>query len=323
MSTASQASQPRGGVAGRKRAPAGTYSRYMGRSAGTVVYLHGVGGLREDWQRPLREAVGPAPGILAVEYADLLTAPTGMAHRVGRAAPLGDLGRGSRDPARAAYVERQRALARVLESSGEAIPPGTSWPAGLLRPGGLPDRLPLPQMMRAPVFGLDQVGRYLEEPACRDAVLSRVAAAMAAAAPPVVLIGHSLGSIVAADLIDHDDMRVELLVTLGSPLGHAAIEAGPAGSFPYGRIGGWLNVVHLLDPVPFGRGLSTRFPAALDAYLPVLASPRGIVSAMAGLARVATAHLESTYLSSQTVASAVRYGLSLPSSTAAHTGPAA
>ena len=75
-------------------------------------------------------------------------------------------------------------------------------------------------------------------------------------------------------------------------------------------VGAWLNVVHLLDPVPAGRGLRDAFPAACDAYLspmPGLTAPTGALARFASaVAGAATSHLDSTYLASRTVLAAVR-----------------
>ncbi|MFM9135962.1 MAG: hypothetical protein ACKOT0_11140 [bacterium] len=293
----------------------------MAPSAGSLVYLHGVGGLRAGWDAAVADSLAPGTARIAVEYADLLSTDASTGDAWSRDATVGaDVdeaagasGRSGRDDAgREAYVLRQRALADALEEDGESVPRGMAWPAGLPRPGDLPDRLPLPRVLRAPMFGLDQVGRYFDSGDRRAAVQERVIAALREAPAPVVVVGHSLGSVVALEALADPRVRVRMLVTAGSPLGHAAVaDAVAPGPFPYARVGHWLNLVHLLDPVPFGRGVSTRFPAAHDAFLPVLAGvdSRSIPSALAGVGRLATAHLESTYLRSRTFATALQFAL--------------
>ena len=276
-------------------------------SLGTVVYLHGMGGARPTWAHPLglHDVATIAP-----HYADLLEPSTTVYAR--RRTPAMPVEASTVDRER--YVDRQRALADAIESVGEAVPRGTSWPSVFPHPARLPDRLPLPQVLRTPLFGIDQVGRYLDDEARRAAIIERVRAALTAARPPVVVLAHSLGSVVMADMLGDLPRDIELLVTLGSPLGHEAVSSAvTAGPFPYGRVGGWVNVIHLLDPVPFGRGLSDRQPAALDTYLPVLAGSPSRLAALPwlvnGIARAATAHLDTTYLSSETVRAAVQIGL--------------
>ncbi|MFM9048705.1 MAG: hypothetical protein ACKOMX_01485 [Actinomycetota bacterium] len=291
-------------------------------TAGTVVYLHGMGGSRPGWADALRGGVD----VMAPDYSDLLDLSRDV-----YAAPRVR----SRDEARtpdaahrASYLARQRELSRVVHGIGEAMPPGASWPAALPHPARLPDRLPLPQVLRTPLFGIDQVGRYLDDSSRRAAVVDRVRGQLTRAQAPVVVIAHSLGSVVMVDVLDDLPCEVAALVTIGSPLGHDAVAGALApGPFPYDRVGWWANLVHLLDPVPFGRGIAGRFPAAYDVYLPVLAglSARSAVRAVPspgwpealsavpwitqGIARAATAHLETTYLSTRTMHAMIDFAL--------------
>jgi len=274
------------------------------RVHGSITYLHGVGGARAAWWRPLTRALGGLTvDLVAPAYDDLLTT-SGRVH--ARRASVGVTA--TTDEARHAYVERQRRLTDLVDAVGESS--RLVWPAGLPHPSSLADRLPLASMLRAPVFGLDQMGRYLDDDARRAAVLHRAAHALLRAPRPRVVVAHSLGSVVAWDLLADSRIDIDLLITLGSPLAHPAVQAS-AVAFPYHRVGAWLNVVHLLDPVPFGRGVSTRFPAAHDAFLPVLAGvdARTVASTVAGVGRLATAHLETTYVRSRTFATAMQFVL--------------
>jgi hypothetical protein len=247
--------------------------------------------------------------LVAPAYDDLLTTSGRIHARRDPPHPTACV-----DEDRGAYVERQRRLADLIDAVGEST--RLSWPMGLPQPAELADRLPLASILRAPVFGLDQVGRYLDDDARRAAVLHRAATAILRAPRPRVVIAHSLGSVVAWDLLADPRIDVDLLVTLGSPLAHPAVQAAPT-AFPYDRVGAWLNVVHLLDPVPAGRGLRDAFPAACDAFLsplPPPATPGGsFARAVAAVAGVATSHLDSTYLASHTVLSAVREAMHVTS----------
>lgn len=293
---------------------------------GTVVYLHGMGGARPSWADSLRVRAD----VIAPDYSELLSGSrdVDVASRARQQAHHDSLDESALVRERESYLARQRSLADVVQAVGEAMPAGSSWPAVLPHPARLPDRLPLPQVLRSPVFGIDQVGRYLDDESRRGAVLDRVRDCLQHAKPPVVVLAHSLGSVVAVDMLADLPCDLGALITLGSPLGHQAVadEVAPA-PFPYARVGAWANLVHLLDPVPFGRGLADRFPAAHDVYLPVLAglSARSAVQAAApttwadarralpwvtqGIARAATAHLETTYLSTRTMAAIVEFGL--------------
>ena len=279
---------------------------------GSVVYLHGVGGAREMWWRPIREALGGLTvDLVAPSFDDLLTT-SGSVH----ARRLIGLPPASSDAARLAYRDRQRDLIALIDAVGESR--SWSWPAMLPHPADIAERLPLTQLVRTPVFGLDQVGRYLDDDARRAAVLHRVTQSLLRAPRPRVVIAHSLGSVVAWDVLADPRVHIDLLVTLGSPMGQPAVtmESMP---FPYDRVGSWLNVVHPLDPVPAGRGLGESFPAACDAFLSPTAgwaSPTNTLARLAAaVAGAATAHLDSTYLTSSTVHAAIREAMRTPLNT--------
>lgn len=276
---------------------------------GSVVYLHGVGGVRKDWSRPIREALGTVTvDFVAPAYDDVLTT-SGSVHALRREAEQ----RGVGDDARLAYRARQQRLVELIDAVGEST--AVSWPTALPHPADIAERLPLTRVLRAPLFGLDQVGRYLDDGARRAAVLHRASVALLRAPRPRVVVAHSLGSIVAWDLLADPRIEIDLLVTLGSPLSQPAMEVEPL-TFPYSRVGSWLNVVHLLDPVTAGRGLAGRFPAASDVFLPPTtgwASPTNAVARVAAaVAGAATAHLDSSYLTSPTVHAAIRETLRAP-----------
>ncbi|MEK9737876.1 MAG: hypothetical protein VW239_11190, partial [Candidatus Nanopelagicales bacterium] len=264
-------------------------------SAGSVVFLHGVGGVRPDWSRPIA-GLNDGVAFTAPTYADLLR-PEAILHR---RSPQPSEHRHVDDQARLRYLDRQQDLGERVRRDGDALPAGMSWPSGLPRPGDLSTRL-------------DQVGRYLDDAQRRDAVTHRVRPSVLMAPRPRVLIAHSLGSVVALDLLLDPRVELDLLITVGSPLGHEAVhgELPVADVFPYDRVGGWLNVVHLLDPVPLGRGLHPRFPAAHDAFVPMISADVAGVEALPRLigtaGRALTAHLDSTYLATDTVRAAIRH----------------
>lgn len=298
----------------------------MGLSAGggSVVYLHGVGPVRTRWRAPVTRAVaGTRAALISAEYADLLTSTTRVHAMPLRSQPDARPGEPARDvlagpPGRAdevrrSYVARQRYLTDLVTRVGEST--STPWPAGLPHPAEIADRLPWAGVLRAPVLGLDQVGRYLDDDARRAAVRQRIVSTLARAPRPRVVVAHSLGSMVAWDALADHRVEIDLLITLGSPLAHPTL-APSASDIPYARLGAWLNVVHLLDPVPAGRGLADAFPAAVDAFLrptaPVSATGSPIARWISTVATAATSHLESTYLESRTVIAAMRQALGAP-----------
>lgn len=286
------------------------------RSDGSVVYLHGVGDVRDRWEAPVARALaGLRVQLTAPEYSDLLSSSPA---EVPAIVPIADIGaiesrRWASDHDRRAYVDRQRRVADLVHRVGEST--RATWPTALPHPADVSDHLPLHAVLRTPVLGLDQVGRYLDDADRRAAVLQRVVSALADTPRPRVVIAHSLGSLIAWDALEDPRTEIDLLVTLGSPLARAALAPGRM-DFPYDRVGAWLNMVHLLDPVPAGRGLGATFPAAVDAYLAPWsdngehASP--IDRVVSAVTRLAISHLESTYLESRTVAAVMRDALLAP-----------
>jgi hypothetical protein len=118
---------------------------------------------------------------------------------------------------------------------------------------------------RALVFNLKQVHRYLEEPELRELVRQRVADQVTGDSR--VLVGHSLGSVVAYEaLCAHPDWPIRGLVTLGSPLGMAnlifeRLDPPPTdrmGAWP-GGVGSWVNVADQGDVVALVKQLASRF----------------------------------------------------------------
>ncbi len=106
-----------------------------------------------------------------------------------------------------------------------------------------------------------QVVRYLHEPALRQQVQARVAGVVGA--DTRVLIGHSLGSVVAFEAACRMGGRLPLLVTLGSPLGirrlvYDRLEPQPP-RFP-GPVDRWVNVAADDDIVAAVPDLTGLFP---------------------------------------------------------------
>lgn len=137
--------------------------------------------------------------------------------------------------------------------------------------------------------------RYLADPQLRHAVLHRVLADLGEQ-QDLVIVAHSLGSVVAIDLLHHlpANVRVRRLVTIGSPAGTQGFhKSGPerlleAKNFPYHRVDSWINVFSPWDPITFGRGLSGLFPAAADVRIEL---PRWEHAAHAYLSHPVTARV--------------------------------
>jgi hypothetical protein len=93
---------------------------------------------------------------------------------------------------------------------------------------------------------LRQVRRYLVDPVVKATIDARVADRVGDGCR--VLIGHSLGSVVAYEYLrQHPGHRVELLLTLGSPLGLRMVRSRlSVGALD---VAAWVNVRDLRDPV--------------------------------------------------------------------------
>ena len=238
----------------------------------TVLYLHGVGERVRGgrWRATLDRALAghglaplrPGEDLLVPDYVDLLAGdrPLPAPPVVG---PTYDAARAA--AARAVFMAERQRLADALGAPGRGrhLVPSPLYDAGRHAWGAVS------RSMR-------HVEHYRRDPALRRLVLDRVLSALDARARPasgdhdeVVVLAHSLGSLVALDLLPHlpAGVSVPRLVTLGSPAGWPSLHRGPGrtdASFPYDRVGSWVNLHSPRDLVPLGRGSARLFPAALD-----------------------------------------------------------
>ena len=105
----------------------------------------------------------------------------------------------------------------------------------------------------------------------RNAIFARLLAEIPSNAD-LVIVAHSLGSVVAADLLyrlpEHTELR--MLITLGSPLTLGPLRrhlARRRQRFPYEVVGPWINLCGTGDFVTGFRGLSPVFAEALDVFV--------------------------------------------------------
>lgn len=153
-------------------------------------------------------------------------------------------------------------------------------------------------------FALDlpifvQAKNYLEDENIRAHVLRRVLNSMPHAGN-IVLVGHSLGSVVAADVLRRlpNELRVVGMVTIGSPLASSRFgERGLAEGLDEApaNLDWWVNYWNVLDPVSGHRGLSSRFPWVLDRKISSSVSTK--------------VHSAATYLANPVIVEAIGYGL--------------
>ncbi|MFF0162353.1 hypothetical protein ACFYRY_33145 [Streptomyces sp. NPDC005263] len=126
---------------------------------------------------------------------------------------------------------------------------------------------------RALIADLKQVRAFLCDAEMKRQVLDRVAGCVESNTR--VLIGHSLGSVVAYEaLCAHPEWAVHTLVTLGSPLGipHVVFDRltprpQQGRGTPPPSISRWLNIADLGDPVALEKRLADRFGSGVQDEL--------------------------------------------------------
>ena len=147
-----------------------------------------------------------------------------------------------------------------------------------------------------------EVDRYLNLPDRREAARAMVAARLAEYSP-LVVIAHSLGSVVAYEaLFDQPGSPIDLLVTVGSPLGMPGVIFEKLRPAPVGGIGAkppgvirWVNIADPGDFVAVPRHLHKLFQGISSD----LEAPIGVLQfhkAAAYLASPAVSGLLAAYL---------------------------
>lgn len=226
-----------------------------------LLYLHGVGddGTRLDWFELLDLGQDT---LLAPDYSDLLNAEP-----ANFLVPQDNYPTKSNpaDSARRDYRSGQVRLHEDLLSFGStSILPGRR--SGFSR---------VPQFIDAIAeelvvgFVFESVSQYASDAARRRAIRRRVTDSLPSQGCELVVVGHSLGALVALDLVAHlpDNVHVELLVTAASALARRKVPEETLHlrhEFPYDRVGVWLNVYNTSDAVTRGAPIGPRFPQAID-----------------------------------------------------------
>lgn len=234
-----------------------------------LVFIHGVGGAltRSAWLSPLSDAMAGLGhsrpersdiAIVTVDYrAALLSAQEARLPEETWRKPKDD-GLHLAD-----YQARRAETARLVQHFKATAP------SSGLGAMPLPSAAALGQLVETLLRNLrEEARRYRSEEAARAAVLSRALADLRGHTR-LVVVAHSLGSVVAADLVKRlpRAVVVDQLITIGSPLPLHRFWpfVDLAGDeFPFDRIRSWVNVFDSLDPVSVGRGIGGRCPEATD-----------------------------------------------------------
>lgn len=145
-----------------------------------------------------------------------------------------------------------------------------------------------------------QARNYLSKPHVRAQVLSCILQQIPQSGS-VVIVGHSLGSVIAADLLRRlpEEVQVVGLVTIGSPLANGNFNVDKLKDVlqePPGNLDWWVNFWSGTDPVAAKRGVSSAFPWMLDFLIHTSPAP-------------GAAHSAAQYLANKSVAEAIGFGL--------------
>lgn len=238
----------------------------MGEREFKVVYLHGIGGATESrqWLDPLNRELAAAgfdtlksDDVIDFDYSGILQ----------RSRPLADI-----DEPRATWKSAEEASS---EAESEYLARSAKFES-IIEKHQLRVSIPEAKVVREPVGDavgalLSEVRHYAHDEQTRREIWRLVLAELPRRGS-IVLIGHSLGSVIAVDLVERlpEELKVSCLITLGSPLGtvgtlrkHSALLARSEG-FPFERVFQWVNVYEFRDPVTGGVGISSHYPMALD-----------------------------------------------------------
>lgn len=237
----------------------------------TLVYVHGAGESTSDgrgWIDDIARALQRCGyDIDEDRLAERTVSPSYTTHLQEHVAPTGSQGFGdlptrrasSSHEARADFAERQLALTQSLPPdfpADEAIVRTLRRAAGNDRLVGAFARRRVPD-----------AARYAESEARREAVRRAVAIALDGVSGEIVLVGHSLGSVIALDLLSRlpENVQVSRFVTIGSPLGLPIFKdlvATWAPAFPYDATETWINFYDPDDPVTGGSGVANAITKA-------------------------------------------------------------
>lgn len=235
-----------------------------------VVFLHGIGdgdpnyGWLDGLNRGLKQG-GHEPidreRVIAPRYSSYLRTEG----RSGKLPPI-TYRPTEEATARRDFERRQARVQRLLRMQHGVRPFGFN-----LIPDLVWEFSPELVVDHLPIMDLDQVRRYVRDEKVRADVMNHILDFLPTYGD-VLLIAHSLGSVIAIDLLDHlhENLHVRRFITIGSPANIRALHEGSERllkKFPYARVDDWSNFINARDIVTGGRGLASTFPGAQDFLL--------------------------------------------------------
>jgi pimeloyl-ACP methyl ester carboxylesterase len=137
------------------------------------------------------------------------------------------------------------------------------------RPTSPYDFFPKEWVTRFLMNRMPEIQRYRAQPEVRAAVRARCLEQLPKG--DLLVVAHSLGSVVAFDLLHYlpKDSHVELLLTIGSPMARRPWRDTLdefRGQFPTGLVTTWVNLVNKGDWVTAGDGIHLWYPQAIDTF---------------------------------------------------------
>jgi pimeloyl-ACP methyl ester carboxylesterase len=242
----------------------------------SLVFIHGRYMASADWMGAIRTGLKVAGrqdlpedlDIVEVDYADVL-------HDVLASMPPREIEPSEPSPD---FARHQRMVRLSMH-------PFTT------RPGSPYDFFPKEWVTRFLMSRMPEVQRYRAQPEVRAAVRARCLEQLPKG--ELILIGHSLGSVVTFDMLHYlpKDTHVTLLLTIGSPMarrGWRETLAEFRGRFPTGLVTSWVNLVNKGDWVTAGDGIHLWYPQAIDVFASLGLGMHGethyLASAPAGVA---------------------------------------
>src|SRR5450631_690616 len=204
-----------------------------------VVFLHGASGPEDEanWLGPLNLRLAQMGHSRFDPSHDRITSPV----------YLKDLLLGTPGPEPAATWtkgddrDHQRSRLRYLQRQDELARAGRTWERFGAGPvvSWLPDDLADDGWVtRVGIRFVQAARRYQHDRDCRWAA-QRAVLAQLPTSGSIILIAHSLGSVIAVDLLTKlpPDLTVDLLLTIGSPLAIKRFGDPGLTDFPYDRVG--------------------------------------------------------------------------------------
>ena len=216
-------------------APATATPTPAGKAAATVVFIHGIGNQSAGYSQRMQDLLGPRMGA-GVVFREVLWSDLGTLLGL-RSAPNAEL--------RRAEEEWQEEITRDQREISTMRSPDL-------------DRARLEQESAAARGYVGPILRYeFLSPAERGRIQARLREALDAAGPgPIYLVAHSLGSLIAFDVLHGWEGggppagKVAVFYTLGSPLNKSIFRAhyGRPTAAPPG-VASWTNVYSPWDPI--------------------------------------------------------------------------